>query len=200
MDVLDHVGRGRAECVGDQSHLGVAERDLHLGCRGGLGPAQQLQGVVVTLLDRHAVVCQQLAAEVQVFLRNHRLEHLGELLGRHVRVHALVFIGDDDVDAVRVIADVLVDPVQLDLELLRGESDGAQDAEASGLTYRDDNIAAVGEGENRELDAELVADGGVHGHSSGGWWERVSGRPKTGTCSSLDQVLRTRAAASLHSR
>ncbi|EIT93380.1 hypothetical protein MA4S0726RB_4726 [Mycobacteroides abscessus 4S-0726-RB] len=40
----------------------------------------------------------------------------------------------------------------------------------------------------------------MHGHSLGGWWERVSGRPETGTCSSLDQVLRTRAAASLHSR
>ena len=34
-------------------------------------------------------------------------------------VHALVLVGDDDVDAVGVVADVLVDPVELDLELLR---------------------------------------------------------------------------------
>ena len=167
VDVLDHVGRRGAERVGDERHLGMAQRDLHLGGRGGFGPAQQLQGVVVALFDGYSVVGQQLTAEIQVFLRNHRLEHLGELIGRHVRVHALVLIGDDDVDAIGVVTDVLVDPVQLDFELFGGESDGAQHAEATGLAHRDDDVPAVGEGENRELDAELVADRGVHDFSLG---------------------------------
>ena len=61
-----------------------------------------------------------------------------------------------------MVADVLVDPVQLDLELLGGEADGAEHAEAAGLAHRDDDVAAVGEGEDRELDAELVAERGVH--------------------------------------
>ena len=47
--------------------------------------------------------------------------------------HALVLAGDDDVDAVGLVADVLVDPLELDLELLGGEADGAEHAEAAGL-------------------------------------------------------------------
>ena len=43
--------------------------------------------------------------------------------------------------------------------------DRAEHAEAAGLAHRDDDVTAVGEGEDRELDAELVADGGVHGCS-----------------------------------
>ena len=68
--------------------------------------------------SRHAVVGQELAGEVEVLLGHHLLQHLGEVLAGHVGVHALVLVRDDDVDAVGVVADVLVDPVQLDLELL----------------------------------------------------------------------------------
>ena len=77
-------------------------------------------------------------------------------------LHALVLAGDHDVDAVGLVADVLVDPVELDLELLGREADGAEHAEAAGLADGGDDVAAVGEGEDRELDAELVAEGGVH--------------------------------------
>ena len=55
--------------------------------------------------------------------------------------------------------------MQLDLELLGREADGAEHAEAAGLGDGGDDVAAVGEGEDRELDAELVAEGGVHGVS-----------------------------------
>ena len=67
-----------------------------------------------------------------------------------------------------MVTDVLVDPVQLDLELLRGEADRAEHAEATRLAHGDDDVTAVGEREDRELDVELVADGGVHACSSGG--------------------------------
>ena len=126
-------------------------------------------------------------------------QHLRELVAGHVGVHALVLAGDDDVDAVGLVADVLVDPLQLDLELLGGEADGAEHAEAAGLGDGDDDVTAVGEGEDRELDAEVVAEvvcmagllvrcapmGGAGRHERGGggvntaaapqrWW--VSGR------------------------
>ena len=79
-----------------------------------------------------------------------------------VRIHALVLVGDHDVDAVGVVADVLVDPVQLDLELLGREADGAEHAEATGLADGDDDVTAVGEGEDRELDAETSRKSSFH--------------------------------------
>ena len=124
--------------------------------------------VAVAVVDRDAVVGEDLLAEVQVLLRHHLAQRLGQLLGGQVRVHALVLVRDDDVDAVRVVADVLVDPVELDLQLLGGEADGAEHAEPAGLADRDDDVAAMGEGEDRELDTEFVANGGVHDNS----WER----------------------------
>src|SRR5207247_6127586 len=70
---------------------------------------------------------------------------------------------DDDVDAVRVLADVLVDPVELDGELFGREADGPEHAEPTRLADSGDHVAAVGESEDRELDAELVAEGRSHG-------------------------------------
>jgi hypothetical protein len=77
-----------------------------------------------------------------------------------------------------MIADVLVDPVEFDLELLGGEADSAEDAETARLADRHHHVTAVREREDRKLDVEVVADGGVHASSFGG-------RGRTGTCSSL---------------
>ena len=52
--------------------------------------------------------------------------------------------------------------LELDLELVGGEADGAEHADASGVGDGGDHVAAVGEGEDGELDAQLVADLGVH--------------------------------------
>ncbi len=169
VDVLDHVrGRG-AERVGDQRALRVLQRHLDLRSRGRLGPAEQLQRVVVAVVDRNAVVGEDLLGEIDVLLGDQVVQRLLEHLRRQVGgVHALVLVRDDDVDAVGMVADVLVDPVQLDLELFRREADGPEHAEAAGLAHGDDDVAAVGEGEDRELDIELVADGGMHACSFGG--------------------------------
>ena len=40
--------------------------------------------------------------------------------------------------------------------------DRTEHAEAAGLAHGDHDVTAVGEGEDRELDAELVAEGSVH--------------------------------------
>ena len=66
-----------------------------------------------------------------------------------------------------MVADVLVDPVELDLELLGGEADGAEHAETAGLADRHHHVTAVREGEDRELDVEVVADGRMHTDSLG---------------------------------
>src|SRR6478736_3024117 len=77
-----------------------------------------------------AVVGEDLLGELDVLLGHERVELLLEHLGRQIGgVHALVFVGDDDVDAVRVVADVFVDPLELDLELFGREADGAEHAE-----------------------------------------------------------------------
>ena len=58
---------------------------------------------------------------------------------------------------------MLVDPGQLHLELLGAVAHRAEDAEASRLAHGRHDVAAVGEGEDRVLDAEDVADARVHG-------------------------------------
>ena len=163
LEHLRHVGWRRAERVGDELRLGMGEDHLDLRRRGRRGPAEQL--VVPLLLGhlRHAVVGEQLRGEVAVAV-GHELLHLRlELLGRHVLdAHALVLGRDHEVDAVRPVAHVLVEPRQLDLELLGREPDGAEHAEPTGLGHRGDDVAAVREGVDRELDAEAFGELGAH--------------------------------------
>jgi hypothetical protein len=66
-----------------------------------------------------------------------------------------------------LIAHVLVDPLELDLELLGREAHRAQHAEATGLAHGRHDVATVGEGEDGEFDAESVAELGVHGDPPG---------------------------------
>jgi hypothetical protein len=53
---------------------------------------------------------------------------------------------------------VLVDPVELDGELLGREADGTEHAEPAGIADGGDDVAAMGEGEDRELDPQLIAE------------------------------------------
>src|SRR5262249_38297502 len=70
-----------------------------------------------------------------------------------------------DVDAVGLAAHVLVDPGELHVELLGGVGERAEHAEAAGPAHRRRDVAAMGEGEDRELDAELLAQLVAHGDS-----------------------------------
>jgi hypothetical protein len=141
------------------------------------------------------VLEQQVPSEVEVPLRNHLPQHVAQLVCGEICVHALVLIRDDDVDAVGVIADVLVDPVQLYLELLGTEADGTQDAEATRFGHGHHDVATVGEGEDREFDAELVTDWGAHGQFPDCWiieWFKLDSI----TGSSLNAKIQDRASAS----
>jgi len=99
--------------------------------------------------------------EVSVLLGNEGLEVLLELVGVG-GPHPLVLARDDDVHAVGAVADVLVDPVELGLELFGGETHRSQDAKTTGLAYRDHDVTTVGEGEDRKLDSELAGQIGLH--------------------------------------
>lgn len=124
---------------------------------------------------RDAVVGEDLLGEVAVALGDMFDEFGLELFGGEaVDTFPLVFGGDHQVDAVGVVADVLVQPGQLDLELFGGESDGAEDAETAGVADRGRHVAAVGEGEDGELDPQPVADIGTHGGAVSLWLEQVT--------------------------
>ena len=91
-----------------------------------------------------------------------RGDAFGELVPGEVLALALELGRHDDVDAVGLAVDMVVDPAQFLLKLVRAECDTAQHAEATGVGHRGDNVATVTEGEERELDAELVADLCLH--------------------------------------
>ena len=118
-------------------------------------PALQILGQ-----RRHVVLGEDLVGEVPVLLRDHRLE-VGEL---GFVAAALPDVGHrhDDVSAVRLAVDVLVDPGQLDVELVRRVGERAEHAEASGAAHGRDDVAAMGEREDRELDPEILRDRRLH--------------------------------------
>ena len=119
------------------------------------------------------MVGEDLLGEVEVLLGHHVLEHLGERLRVEVGIHALVLVRDHDVDTVGVVADALVDPVEFDLQLFRGVADGSENPVPAGLADGDHDVAAVGEREDGELDAEFVAEGSVHEGTPGRRSERL---------------------------
>jgi len=162
VDAVDHVRGRRAERVRDQLHLGMAERDVDLRIGGRGSPAEQLvDGLALRQLG-HPVLRQHALHEVAVLRGDRRAQHLLELLGVDL-AHALVLAGDDDIDAVRPVTHVVVDPLALDLELVGREPDGSQHAQSAGTADGRNDVAAVAEGEDRELDPETVTQIGTHG-------------------------------------
>src|SRR5690606_25071811 len=85
-----------------------------------------------------------------------------------------------DVDAVGQVADVVVEPREFHLEVLGAEADRPEDAEPAGPAHGGDDVAAVAEGEDRELDSELVAELGAHGRSPPGMRRSAARMPWRG--------------------
>jgi hypothetical protein len=57
---------------------------------------------------------------------------------------------------------VLVDPPAFDLELLGREADGSEHAQPARLADGRDDVSAVAEREDRELDTQTITDRGTH--------------------------------------
>ena len=73
--------------------------------------------------------------------------------------------GDQQVDAVWFSADAFVDPGEFDLEGFGGVAGGAEHAETACAADAGHDVAAVAEGEQREVDAEQCACFRVHARS-----------------------------------
>src|SRR5690606_29419206 len=124
------------------------------------GPAEELVEALGALGElRDLVIGEEPVEEGGDLFADHLLEV-------DLRVIALVapdVVGrDDDVDAVGLAADVRVDPGKLALELVGGEGERAEHAEAAGVGDGGDDVAAVAEGEDGALDPEHLADGCTH--------------------------------------
>ena len=105
-------------------------------------------------LHGDAMLAQQVDSEIEVLTR--------DLAGQRAQIRARgesLILGHENVDAIRHTVDVLVDPLQLQLERFRGEAAAAQHAETAGATDRGDDVAAVTESEQREFRAYETLDG-----------------------------------------
>ena len=157
---LDGVVGWRAERI-DQHGDRVAQSLLHLGRTLGFHPeAGRLhQALSAFGQGRDVVLGQHLLDELPVLGRDQGLE--GVEVERLTLAHEL--LGHGEVDPVGLAATVLVDPGELDLELVRAEGQGAEHAVAARPADLGHDVSAMGEGKERELDAEAVTDLGAHG-------------------------------------
>ena len=64
--------------------------------------------------------------------------------------------------AFRIAATVVLNPLWVT------STDDAEDTDSTGLGHLDHDIAALGKGKNRRLDAELLAEFGLHAGSPAG--------------------------------
>jgi hypothetical protein len=155
----------------------MAQCDLDVIATATFGPAQQPACPSPTAFVRLA---RHLGERRDLVFLEHPVDPLHGLLGdqlaKDVRVDLALLVGPAEplvlsdiahghhrIDAVGLVAYVLVDPSTLDLELLGREGQRAENAEASGVGDGGDHVAAVAEGENRNIDPEEIAELGAHG-------------------------------------
>ena len=160
MGGVDDVLGWRPERVHQQRGR-VLEGDVDLGPRGRVGPSEQMVATGVLRQGRYAVLGEHLLHPFAMLRADHLLELALEVAGAH-SLGQLHLGRHHEVDAVGLAVDVLVDPLQLDLELLRGEVERAEDAHAAGPADRGDHIATVAEREDRKFEAEVPGELGAH--------------------------------------
>jgi len=151
---LDHVAGRHAERVGHQFDR-MGQRDVEQSLPGvtrQAGPGQP------QLLRRDVMPGKQFG-DIGLVVGG---DALGQLGARQPLALALELRGHDDVDTVGPALHLLVDPGEFLVEPIRGEGRAAEHTEAAGIGDRGNDVAAVAEGEQREVDAELVADRGLH--------------------------------------
>src|SRR5437763_1144240 len=104
--------------------------------------------------------------------RRDRVDHFGnehhraDLAGSPAFFDADVLRRHEYVDTVGTVADLALDPVELHVEGVWGEGDGPEDTQTARLRHCRDHVATVTEGEDREFDAEKIADRSAHAPQS----------------------------------
>ena len=141
----------------------MTERDLELA--GALGidvEPGRFDGAPFEIgrQRRNARVVEHALHELAMGVGDHRLE----VLDRGLFAAALADVLDRhrEVDTVGTSLDVLVDPIEFDLEAFGFVGERAQDPEASGVGDRGDDVAAMTEREDRELDVESFTNRCLH--------------------------------------
>ena len=143
--------------------MAMFEGDVHQGRRPLVRPGQQPGGRVLAARQvGHAVAIEKIGDELAV-LGGDQLLQLGE--GPAARLDPDVPGRHEHVDPERAATDLLLDPRQLEIEPFRRQAHRSQHAEPAGPADRGHDVAAVAEGEDRELDPEAVAQRGVHAAS-----------------------------------
>jgi hypothetical protein len=167
LDAVDQELRWWAEGVGDERRA-VCECDLQLRARRGR--TERSDTTVATrrpacgalFVGRelgHVVPAQDVVDELAV-----RVGDQGPDVVQGVSAALVtgVLRRHDQVDAVRAVAEFVLDPLQVDLELLGRMGDGTQHAETARLRDGGHDIAAVAEREDRELDSQHLRGCGLH--------------------------------------
>ena len=152
---LEHVTRRYAERVRDQfDRMRKRDVDDARGACTGQEAAAARTLILVEVARVDLVLREDVAREVAMLLRHTGQQALGRVLVR--RRHAR---RRDQIDAVRLTADVCVDPTQFDFERLGVVPGRAEHAHATRLRYFDDDVATMRERDQWELDAEHLANG-----------------------------------------
>lgn len=165
MESRHELRRRSSQCVDDQLHLGMPQGEFDLL------PCTVRSGRPLTcresLADLSRLVLRQVGnAPGGQEVRNEPLVlHGDEFVDRYRGIigTGLEIFGNENVDAIGASLNVLIDPLQFDLELFRGEGDGTQHTETTRSRDLDDDIAAMRERENRYLTTQSITDACAHG-------------------------------------
>ena len=142
-----------ATSMSDEEGAVVARRDVH--------PTPAPDQVAYVVGELGDVVAAEDVVDELLVLR--RQELADRLTVEAPLVGAGVLHREEEVDAVGSAPHLLLDPAEVDLELLRGVCDRSQHTEAACIRDGGDDVTAVAERQDRELDPEDVADPGPHG-------------------------------------
>ncbi len=151
---VDEVGARGAERAGDQAHR-VAERDVEQ-LVALLRRHRQPAGARLDALGqrRHVVPREHVVEELPLLRRQQR----SEVLARRPCPGGVAELGrQQQVDAVRPALGLLVDPGEVDLQRLRRVGGGTEHPHPARVAHGGDDVAAVAEGEDREVDPEVLA-------------------------------------------
>ena len=160
VDLFNDITGGRAQGIRHHHYPLPLQRLLYHRSTSGTGPAHQ-PNIVLLRPGGHTVLGQDLFGEVPVCRRHHGLQ-LSFQLRRVGLFSTLIFLGDDHIHGIRLIADASINPVQLLPETLQGKADGAEHTEAPRLADFHHHIAAVGKSKDWVFNAEFFAKGGRH--------------------------------------
>ena len=161
MGPLDEVCGRRPErrcdevCVVCEQHVEERRHALRVDPHATDSPSRR----VVVGRRWHVVASEQLVDPVPVLLGK-QLDELAAI--ETALVGARELLGHQQVDAERLSLHLLLDPAEVDVELLGGVRDGTEDAAPACVGHRRDDVAAVAEAEDGDVDADEVSGRCAH--------------------------------------